>query len=414
MSDNIKKMGQRARTASQQLAALSTQEKNSLLERYATTLDKNRNEIIRTNQLDIDAGKANNLSEAMLDRLQLTSERIDAMIQGIHDIIALEDPINEELSILRHPDGMIIRKIRVPIGVIAMIYESRPNVTVDVSVLCIKTSNAIILRGGKEAIHSNSLLVDLFAEVSQNIVTDAVQLIRDTDRSTIKTLVQMNQYVDLAIPRGGEGLIQHVCDVATVPVIKHYKGLCHLYIDEQANHDMAIEICVNAKCQRSGVCNAIETLLIHKQVAKALLPKLVAILENQGVECRGDTECAAILPNIKAATDADWDTEYLDLILSIKIVEDVNEAIAHINQHGSHHSDAIVSPITQHQQIFQQQVDSAAVYVNASTRYTDGAEFGMGAEIGISTDKIHARGPMGLNELTSYKYIIDGQGQIRR
>jgi glutamate-5-semialdehyde dehydrogenase len=327
----------------------------------------------------------------------------------------LKDPIGVRISRWIRPNGLEIVKRRVPIGVIAFIYESRPNVTADTAGLCVKTANAIILRGGREAAHSNEAIVAAMIEggTAKGLPPHAVQLVRTADHRAVRELVQLEGKVDLAIPRGGETLIRAVIEQARVPVIKHYKGVCHTYVDESADVDMALRICENAKCQRPGVCNAMEHLLVHDKIAAAFLPRMVARYLELGVELRGDEAARRIAPEIAAATEEDWCAEYLDLVLSIRIVGSVEAAVAHINKYGSRHSDAIVAQSDRAQRVFTDQVDSAAVYVNASTRFTDGGEFGMGAEIGISTDKLHARGPMGLEELTTYKYIIQGNGQVR-
>ncbi|MGA1192855.1 MAG: glutamate-5-semialdehyde dehydrogenase [Kiritimatiellia bacterium] len=415
LHEEITAMADRAVKASRALARLTSRKKNAMLEAMAEELDQRREAIKAANQLDMEAGRAAGLSAAMLDRLLLNDARIDAMIKGIHDIVVLQDPVGEQISQWTRPNGLEIVKVRVPIGVIAIIYESRPNVTCDSSVLCFKTSNAVIMRGGKEAIHSNAAIAAALQEggAKKGMPPDAIQLVTTTDRDAIRELVQMTGKVDLAIPRGGEGLINAVTEHARVPVIKHYKGLCSVYVDSDADLEKALSITENAKCQRPGVCNAIETLLVHEKIAATFLPALVERLAERGVELRGDEKARAIVPSMNPASDADWDTEYLDLILAVRVVGSIDEAITHIDNHGSHHSDAIITENKNHEKTFTQQVDSAAVYVNASTRFTDGAEFGMGAEIGISTDKLHARGPMGLEELTTYKYVIHGTGQTR-
>jgi len=413
--DEMMKMADQAVKASRALARLTSRKKNTILEAMAAELDQRREQIKQANQLDMEAGRQAGLSQALLDRLLLNDARIDAMIKGIHDIVVLKDPVGDRISKWMRPNGLEIHKIRVPIGVIAMFYESRPNVTCDSSVLCFKTSNAVIMRGGKEAAHSNAAIAAALQEGGRKkgLPEHAIQLVATTDRDAIRELVQMVGKIDLAIPRGGEGLINAVTEHARIPVIKHYKGVCHVYVDEEADIEMALNIVDNAKCQRPGVCNAMETLLVHEKIAAAFLPRMAERLGAKGVELRGDDASRALVPAMKAATEADWYAEYLDLILAVRVVHSIDEAIAHIDTYGSHHSDAIVSESETHQKMFTQQVDSAAVYVNASTRFTDGAEFGMGAEIGISTDKLHARGPMGLEELTTYKYVIHGTGQIR-
>ncbi|MDD2235892.1 MAG: glutamate-5-semialdehyde dehydrogenase [Kiritimatiellae bacterium] len=416
LHEEMIQMGDQALKASRELALLSSRKKNAILEAMADELEANRAAIQQANQKDMEAGRKAGLNDALLDRLELTDKRLDGMIKGILNVTALEDPVGKDISRWIRPNGIEIRKTRVPIGVIGIIYESRPNVTADATVLCIKTSNAVILRGGKEAIHSNQILARLLqlGGAKKGLPDYAIQLIQTTDREAVKELCQLEGRVDLIIPRGGEGLIRAVTDHARVPVIKHYKGVCHVYVDEHADPDMAERIIENAKCQRPGVCNAIETLLIHEAIAPTFVPRIVDFLERKGVKLKGDEAVRRmILQPMEHATEADWETEYLDLVLSLSVVPEIHAAIEHINRYGSHHSDAIVSENEAAQKTFVKEVDSATVYINASTRFTDGSEFGMGAEIGISTDKLHARGPMGLEELTTYKYIITGEGQIR-
>lgn len=415
LHDEMVLMGDRAVTASRALAQLSARRKNTILEAMAAELDARREDIKKANALDMEAGRAAGLSGALLDRLLLTDARIDGMIKGIRAVVALKDPVGQKISKWVRPNGLEIVKVRVPIGVIAIIYEARPNVTADAAVLCIKTSNAVILRGGKEARHSNQAVADALQAggARKGLPADCVQLVGTTDREAIRELVQMEGRVDLAIPRGGEGLIRAVTENARVPVIKHYKGVCHVYVHEAADRDMALRIIENAKCQRPGVCNAIEKVLVDEAIARDFLPAMARLLTDRKVELRGDEATRAIVPAMKAATAEDWTAEYLDLILTVKVVPGLQAAIDHINQYSSHHSDTIVTGDELAGKEFCQQVDSATVYVNASTRFTDGGEFGLGAEIGISTDKLHARGPMGLEELTTYKYVIHGTGQIR-
>lgn len=415
LHDEMIEMGDRAVRAARELAGLTTRKKNSILEAMAEEMDSRRAEIHEENEKDLAAGKEAGLSSALLDRLELTDARIDAMIKGLRDVAVLKDPVGTKITRWMRPNGLEIIKTRVPIGVIAIIYESRPNVTADATALCFKTSNAVILRGGREAIHSNRVIADILQSggARKGLPDHSIQLVTTTDRDAVRELVQMVGRVDLAIPRGGEGLINAVTNMARVPVIKHYKGICHTYIDDSAELEMAVQIAENAKCQRPGVCNAMETLLVHADIASTFLPQFAQRMQARGVELRGDEATRQVLPDIAAATDEDWEAEYLDLILAIRVVDNVDEAIDHINTYGSHHSDAIVSETEAHQKRFTQRVDSATVYVNASTRFTDGAEFGMGAEIGISTDKLHARGPMGLEELTTYKFVVAGDGQIR-
>jgi glutamate-5-semialdehyde dehydrogenase len=413
--EEMQAMGDRAVAAAHELAGLTTRKKNAILEAMAEALDQRRTDIAAANMQDLEAGRMAGLSAALLDRLELTDARIDAMIKGLRDVAVLKDPVGTRIARWMRPNGLEIQKVRVPIGVIAIIYESRPNVTADATGLCFKTSNAVILRGGRESIHSNKMIAEILQSGGEikGLPPHSIQLVETTDREAVRELVQMVGRVDLAIPRGGEGLINAVTEMARVPVIKHYKGVCHTYVDAEADVEMALRIAENAKCQRPGVCNAMETLLVHEAIAPTFLPQLAARLQAVGVELRGDEATRALVPDIGVAMEADWEAEYLDLILAIRVVADVDEAILHINQYGSHHSDAIVTANAAAQKSFTQRVDSATVYVNASTRFTDGAEFGMGAEIGISTDKLHARGPMGLEELTTYKYVIAGDGQIR-
>lgn len=414
-NDTILEMGEKAKHASLALAQLGSRRKNAILEGMADELDARRQEIQAANRVDLEEGAKNGLSRAMLDRLELTDERFTAMVKGIHDVIALKDPVGDVISKWVRPNGLEIRKVRVPIGVIGIIYESRPNVTVDAAVLCFKSSNATILRGGKEAIHSNRALAEAIQEGGEKkgLPPNAVQLVRTTNRAAVKELVQLEGLVDLVIPRGGESLIRAVVEDAKVPVIKHYKGICHIYVDKQADLPQAVDIVDNAKTQRPGVCNAVEKVLVHHDIAEEFLPMLANRLISHKVELRGDAATCKLIPEAKPATEQDWVEEYLDLILAIKVVENTQSAIDHINLHGSRHSDAILSGNGKAQKKFLQEVDSSTVYVNASTRFTDGNAFGLGAEIGISTDKLHARGPMGLEELTTYKFHVLGTGQVR-
>ncbi|MDI6775299.1 MAG: glutamate-5-semialdehyde dehydrogenase [Verrucomicrobiota bacterium] len=408
-------VGDGAVAASRELALLSERRKNAILEAMAAEVETRKNAILDANKKDIEAGRNAGLSTALLDRLLLTETRLVGVVKGIRMVGALRDPVGARISRWIRPNGLVIVKQRVPIGVIAILYESRPNVTADTSALCIKTSNAVILRGGKEALNSNAALAEALTAGGRKkgLPERAIQLIRCADHDVARELVQMEGRVDLVILRGGEALIRAVTDQARVPVIKHYKGVCHTYVDESAKIEMALAICENAKCQRPGVCNAMEKLLVHEKIAPAFLPPMAARFAERGVELRGDAAARAIAPGMKEATEQDWFEEYLDLILTVKIVPSIEAAIAHINRHGSRHSDAIVTESEAAERMFTRDVDSAAVYVNASTRFTDGGEFGMGAEIGISTDKLHARGPMALEELTTYKYVIHGNGQIR-
>ena len=413
--DLISNIGKNAKSASRELAKLSTRKKNSILESMAEALENDREFIKQENAKDLDNGYKNGLSSSLLDRLELTDNRINSMINGIYDVIALNDPVGEQISAWDRPNGLHIKKVRSPIGVICIIFESRPNVTCDAAVLCFKTSNAVILRGGKEAIFSNLAIANSLKKggVLKGMPEDAIQLIPTTNREAIKILCRMTDHIDLIMPRGGEGLINAVAEMSLVPVIKHYKGLCHTFVDFECDLEMALLIAENAKCQRPGVCNAMETLLVHEKIADEFLPNICKKFKDNGVEIRGDKYTHEICSDIILADDKDWHTEYLDLIISIRVVKNIDEAIKHINFYGSSHSDAIVTDNKESSKKFLAEVDSSSVYVNASTRFTDGAEFGMGAEIGISTDKLHARGPMGLEELTTYKFIIEGKGQIR-
>lgn len=415
LHDDITRIGNQAVEAERELIQLTALKKNAILLAMADELEASKVTIIEANKKDIDEAHNSGLSNALIDRLTLNGIRIDNMIKGIRDVADLKDPIGERISRWIRPNGLEIAKIRVPIGVIGIIYESRPNVTADTAGLCIKTSNAIILRGGKEAIHSNKAIAEALIRGGENkgLPKYAIQLIQTTDRQAVRELVQLEGIVDLVIPRGGETLIRAVTEHARVPVIKHYKGVCHTYVDEFANLEMALKIAINAKCQRPGVCNAMETILVHEKVANTFLPMLAKAMTDRNVELRGDEASRIIVPEMKPATEDDWYAEYLDLILAVRVVGSVNEAISHINKYGSRHSDAIISENESAQKAFTLEIDSSSLYINASTRFTDGGEFGMGAEIGISTDKLHARGPMGLEELTTYKYIIAGQGQIR-
>ena len=415
LHENMVTIGRAALAASRELVLCNARKKNAVLSEMADALDARRTEIAEANRLDVEAGQAAALSPAMLDRLTLTPARIEGMISGLREVAALKDPVGETISRWIRPNGLEIIKQRVPIGVIGIIYESRPNVTVDTAALCLKTSNAVILRGGKEAAHSNAILADILIEagLKKGMPADAIQLIRTADHEAVRELVQLDGLVDLVIPRGGEALIRAVAEHARVPVIKHYKGVCHTYVDESADVAMAVAIAINAKCQRPGVCNAMETLLVHAAIAPEFLPAFAKRATECGVTLRGDVDSRAVVPAMQVATDEDWTAEYLDLRLAVRVVDSVKDAVMHINTYGSRHSDAIVAESEAARKVFLQEVDSATVYVNASTRFTDGGEFGMGAEIGISTDKLHARGPMGLEELTTYKYIVQGKGQVR-
>lgn len=411
----LEDIGRAARAAARVVANLSADAKNAALNAVADTLERETDYLAAENERDLMAARAAGLSAALLDRLTLTPDRIRAMAAGVRTVATLPDPVGRILDQRTRPSGITITKIRVPIGVIAIIYEARPNVTIDAASLCLKSGNAVILRGGSEALHSNAALARLFQQalLHAKLPTTAVQFIDNPDRAVVDALLRLERYVDLVIPRGGKSLIRKVAETSRIPVLKHYEGICHTYIAKDADIDKAIAICLNAKVQRPGVCNAMETLLIDAEIAPRVIPPLFAALRAANVELRGCPRVKAIDPNVRDATEEDWRTEYLDLILSVKIVDGVDEAIAHINEYGSHHSDAIVTESPHIGAHFLQHVDSATVYVNASTRFTDGGEFGMGCEMGISTDKLHARGPVGLEELTTYKYMIRGNGAIR-
>jgi len=412
---HLQEMGERAVTAKYILQKLSTEEKNNALLKAAEMLVAMQDEILQANEKDLANGEANGMHPGMLDRLKLTPERIEAMAEGLRQIAELPDCIGEVMETFERPNGLLVEKRRVPLGVIGIIYESRPNVTADAFGLCFKTGNAVILKGGSDAIHSNIAVVKSLkaALTSCGITEDAVQLIEDTDRSVTVAFMKMNDYVDILIPRGDAGLIRSVVENSTIPVIETGTGNCHVYVDKDANLDMAVEIIYNAKTQRIGVCNACESLVIHKDVRETFLPKLAESLAPKKVELRGDERIQEILLDCVPATEEDYGKEYLDYILSMKTVDNVEEAIAHINKYNTKHSECIVTENAEAAEQFLNEVDAACVYWNASTRFTDGFEFGFGAEIGISTQKLHARGPMGLKELTSYKYTVRGNGQIR-
>ena len=413
--ETLTQMGINAKSAAAQLAVTGVNVRNAALKAAAQAILDNREIIKEANKKDIEEAKKNNMKPALLDRLTLTDARIDGMAEGLFQIVQLDDPIGEIESMKQRPNGLMIGRKRVPLGVVAIIYESRPNVTADAFGLTLKSGNAVILRGGSDAINSNKAIVSVLSESlkKSGINPCAVQLITDTDRALVTELMHMNEYVDVIIPRGGAGLIQNVVNNSTVPVIETGTGNCHIYVDETADFEMAKDIIFNAKTQRIGVCNACESLVIHKSIAKEFIPQVIDRLQEKSVEVRGD-ECAEAIDNrVVAATEDDWGTEYLDYIISLKTVDSIDEAIAHINKYNTGHSEAIVTQNYNNAQQFLNEIDAAAVYVNASTRFTDGFEFGFGAEIGISTQKIHARGPMGLEALTTVKYVIYGNGQIR-
>ncbi|WP_366924101.1 glutamate-5-semialdehyde dehydrogenase [Metallumcola ferriviriculae] len=407
--------GKLAQEAAKQLAVIDTNVKNEALKKMAGALVQKSNEILEANQKDMEQGKKNGLPDALLDRLLLTEDRLEDMAEGLRALISLPDPIGKVDNMWKQPNGLEIAQVKVPLGVIGIIYESRPNVTVDAAGLCLKTGNAVLLRGGSEAFHSNQALAWVIAHAAETagIPAGAIQLVETTDREAVQVMLTMNQYLDVLIPRGGAGLIQHVLNNATVPVIETGVGNCHTFIDCDANLDMAVDIAVNAKVHRPGVCNAMENLLVHEEVAAQFLPRMQERMNQHGVVLRGCTKTREILADIEDAVEEDWHTEYLDLVLAVKVVGNLDEAIDHIYRYGTKHSEAIVTENYSTARKFTHIVDAAAVYVNASTRFTDGFQFGFGAEIGISTQKLHARGPMGPEQLTTFKYIVQGDGQIR-
>lgn len=416
----IKPIVTSARQAALFTSTLSSQQKNIVLGHLKDLVEKNKSGILEENAKDLAVGRDKRLSSALLDRLELNEKRIQGMIDGIDQVITLEDPVGEVLEDYSHPQGMKIHKTRVPIGVIGIIYESRPNVTIDCAILCLKSGNACVLRGGKEAFYSNNILIKLVqkALLKGGLPDSSVQLIPTTDREAMTVLLQQDTYINCIIPRGGKGLIRYVAENSKIPVIKHYQGVCNAYIDDEVDIDMAKKLVVNAKCQRPGVCNAIENILVHRSIAPVILPDLTKALQSKQVVLCGDELTISILQkqgiSCKLATDQEYLEEFLDLRIAIKVVASFNDAVDFIHTYGSGHSDMIVTSNSQTAEAFLNQVDSATVYWNASTRFTDGFEFGLGAEIGISTDKIHARGPMGLRELTTYKYKVYGSGQIRQ
>lgn len=416
LEQQIIKMAKEARAVSYKLALVSSTEKDRALKLMAESLIDNQTYLIKENAKDIKAAKDNNYAKALVDRLVLNEKSITGMAQSLLETIKLKDPVGELLETIKRPNGLVIKKVRVPLGVVGIIYESRPNVTSDCVGLCLKSGNVAILKGGKEAIHSNKAIFKVLKNALKKtkIPEHAINLIESTDRAAVSHLLKLDQYVDVIVPRGGEALIRFVAEHSRIPVVKHYKGVCHVYVSEDADLNMAHAIAINAKIQRPGVCNAMETLLVHKDTAPRFLPVLGHELQQAGVELRGCPVTRRLIKQgVKKATEEDWSTEYLDLILSVRVVDDLEQAVDHINTFGSHHSDAIVTDNKKEAEEFLRGVDSACVYVNASTRFTDGYEFGFGAEVGISTDKLHVRGPMALEGLTTYKYEILGKGQIR-
>lgn len=411
----VVRMARQARRASRRLAALPTAVKNRVLLQTAAALLAQHDFIAAENEKDLAAGRAKGLSAAMLDRLALSEAVIQSMVQGLREVAALPDPVGEVDGMKRRPSGIVVGRMRVPLGVVGMIYESRPNVTVDAAALCLKAGNAVLLRGGSEAIHSNLALAGVLRDVlaAENVDTDVVQVIPVTDRQAVTVMLAQEEFIDVIIPRGGEGLIRFVSGTSRIPVLKHYKGVCHVYIDQDADIDMGVRIVMNGKTQRPGVCNALEGLLVHRDIAAAFLPAAAEKLTGAGVELRGCPRSCKILPAIKAAADSDWGTEFLDLIMTVKVVDDMDEAMRYIEQYGSRHTEVIVTDSYGQGRRFLSEVDASAVMINASTRFNDGGQFGLGAEIGISTTKLHAYGPMGLEELTTRKFIVYGAGEIR-
>lgn len=415
IAQQVQTIAQNARTASIRLARLSTDLKNKMLLEMANALEQNSSQLIAENAKDLAAGKEKGLSNAMLDRLMLDQQRIKTMADALREVAALPDPVGELTRSWRRPNGLTVGKMRIPLGVIGIVYESRPNVTADAAALCLKSGNAVVLRGGSEAIHSNLAIADTLQQVMQqmNIPAEALSLIPFTEREGVLEMLKQEELIDLIIPRGGEGLIRFVVENSRIPVIKHYKGVCHGFVDADADHDMSIRIIANAKAQRPGVCNAMETLLIHRAVAAEFVPKLAKAMQELNVELRGDGEFRQYAPQATAATEEDWSAEYLELILACKIVADMDEAIDHINRYGSLHSEVIITNNYSNAQRFIREVNSSCVLVNASTRFNDGGQLGLGAEIGISTTKLHSFGPMGLEDLTTTKFVVYGDGQVR-
>ncbi|MCH2201595.1 MAG: glutamate-5-semialdehyde dehydrogenase [Fuerstiella sp.] len=408
-------VGQRARVAAQQLATATGEQKLRWLKRVAVGLRENSREILAANEVDVTAAEANGTTGAMVDRLRLTEDRLAAVGDSVVEIGQLPDPVGEIMESCRRPNGLLVTKVRVPLGVVFFIYESRPNVTVDAAALCVKSGNAVILRGGSEASNSNQALHRVLVQCleQEGLPADAVQLVAMTDRAAVGELLKLGNLIDVTVPRGGRSLIERVAAEATMPVIKHFDGVCHVYVDASADEKMATDIVINSKCHRPGVCNAAESLLIHKDAADRFWPALASCLQDAGVQLRCCPASAKGINDAQSATDEDYAAEFLDLILSVKVVDSVNDAIDHIRKFGSGHTESIVTQDLNSANTFQNQVDSSAVMLNASTRFNDGGEFGLGAEIGISTDRFHARGPCGLREITSYKYVVHGTGQIR-
>ncbi len=415
LQGTIEAMAIDAKKAARGLMSLSSNAKNGVLIRMAEALIEKKDFIQAENEKDLAAGREKGLSSAMLDRLALTDKGIDSMVTGLHEVAALPDPVGEVTEMVKRPSGITVGRMRIPLGVVGMIYESRPNVTVDAAALCLKAGNAILLRGGSEAIHSNLALAKLLQEclAEKNIAPAAIQVVPVTDREAVNVLLSLEDYIDLVIPRGGEGLIRFVAQNSRIPVLKHYKGVCHVYVDKSADMEMAARITRNAKVQRPGVCNSLECLLVHQDIADTFLPKVCAELAEDGVEIRGCGKTKSIFPDAASALETDWGMEFLDLILAVKVVPDMEGAMDHIAEYGSQHTESIITSDYLNSQRFLREVDASTVMINASTRFSDGGEFGLGAEIGISTTKLHAYGPMGLKELTTLKFIVYGEGEIR-
>jgi glutamate-5-semialdehyde dehydrogenase len=411
----VSKMARKAKEVSHQLAQLSTVAKNRALLKMAEDLEEHQDHLINENQRDLATGERTRLSSSLIDRLKLTPSVIRGMAEGLREVARLPDPVGEVVKMWKRPKGLIVGRMRIPIGVIGIIYESRPNVTADAAGLCLKSGNSVLLRGGSEAFYSNQAIGQILQNTldKMELPREAIQVFPHTERKAIEEMLRLEDEIDLIIPRGGEELIRFVTNHSKIPVIKHYKGVCHIFVDETADLEMATRICLNAKVQRPGVCNAMETLLVHEKVARSFLPKVANILEKERVELRGCPQTKKILPSIKKATEEDWSQEYLDLILSVRVVKGIQEAIDHIERYGSCHTEAILTSNYQNAQEFLKEVNSSCVLVNASTRFNDGFELGLGAEIGISTSKLHAFGPMGLEELTTTKFIVYGDGQVR-
>jgi glutamate-5-semialdehyde dehydrogenase len=414
--DEMITLAREAKEATRVMATLSTTVKNDLLRRMAAALEAAAPALVEANEQDLARAREKGLSAAMIDRLVLNEERIGAMAGGLREVAELPDPVGEITGMLRRPNGIQVGRMRIPLGVIGIVYESRPNVTADAAALCLKSGNVVVLRGGSEAIHSNVAIGDVLKKelLAMGLPGGALQVVATTDRTAITELLKLEDLIDLIIPRGGEGLIRFVSENSRIPVIKHYKGVCHTFVDASADYDMAERICINAKVQRPGVCNAMETLLIHKDIAETFVPFIVASLKARGVELRGCTVTREFAPEIKPASDEDWGTEYLDLILAVKVVDDIDEAMDHIRRYGSLHTEVIVTRDYGNAQRFLREVNSSVVMVNASSRFSDGQQFGLGAEIGISTTKLHSFGPMGLEDLTTRKFVVFGDGQVRQ